>query len=133
MKISVFLVSLCLAMFCSFSAYADDYPAADIAPPVSDSAVLDSADPVQPDLQDSVEDSAPALTQDQLQAVLESTLSNGVLVRLDDSQLAEIATPETAATIWDKPFNEYTPQEGYALLTFVLVLAACTFTIFRRF
>lgn len=30
------------------------------------------------------------------------------------------ATPETEApTIWDKPFNDYTPTEGLLLLTFV--------------
>ena len=60
-----------------------------------------------------------------------STIS-GQLVDLRTA--VELATPETAEpNIWDKPFNDYTPQEGYALLTFILVLSACVFIISRRF
>ena len=60
-----------------------------------------------------------------------STISGQLL----ELQEAVTATPETAKepNIWDKPFNDYTPQEGYALLTFILVLSACVFVISRRF
>lgn len=127
-KFALFLVSLCLAMFCSFGAYADDLPLEVAAETAADSSAVDAPDtPVS----DSVA-AAPALTPEQLQAILESTLSNGVTVRLDDEQYTDLA-PETAATIWDKPFNEYTPIEGYALLIFIVVLSACTLTVFRRF
>lgn len=61
-----------------------------------------------------------------------STIS-GQLVSLQDAVV--MSTPESAEepNIWDKPFNEYTPLEGYALLTFVIILAACGLSIFRRF
>lgn len=61
-----------------------------------------------------------------------STIS-GQLVSLQEAVV--MSTPESAEepNIWDKPFNEYTPLEGYALLTFVIILAACGLSIFRRF
>ena len=131
-KFALFLVSLCLAMFCSFGAYADDLPLEVAAETASETAADSSAvDAPDTPASDSVA-AAPDLTPEQLQAILESTLSNGVTVRLDDEQYADL-TPETAATIWDKPFNEYTPIEGYALLIFIVVLSACTLTVFRRF
>lgn len=40
-----------------------------------------------------------------------------VPVEIDAAALAEALTE--APTIWDKPFNDYTPTEGLLLLTFV--------------
>ena len=61
-----------------------------------------------------------------------STIS-GQLVSLQEAVV--MSTPESAEdpNIWDKPFNDYSPLEGYALLTFVIILAACGLSIFRRF
>lgn len=47
------------------------------------------------------------------------------------------STPETAAptmepTIWDKPFNDYTPTEGLLLLIFVLIVLYLVYYIFGR-
>lgn len=147
-KLPYFLVALCLCMFCSFSAYADDAPPADTPPdtiPVEDTLSNSSvqvSDPVLyaklDTLQESVDKLADALTPaaegDTAAPDYTNQLStiSGQLLEL---QNAVTATPETEKepNIWDKPFNDYTPQEGYALLTFILVLSACAFVIFRRF
>lgn len=151
-KLPQFLVILCLCMFCTFTAYADDAQPADEAPPETGEVVQVSGvqvnDPQLYEKLDTLQESVNALvevltpseetvaeptpepeTQDYTAQL--STIS-GQLVDLRTA--VELATPETAEpNIWDKPFNDYTPQEGYALLTFVLVLAACAFAIFRRF
>lgn len=151
-KLPQFLVILCLCMFCTFTAYADDTPPADETPPetgevvqvsgvqVNDPQLYEKLDTLQesvnalvevltPDTETDAEPTPEPETQDYTAQL--STIS-GQLVDLRTA--VELATPETAEpNIWDKPFNDYTPQEGYALLTFVLVLAACAFAIFRRF
>lgn len=52
-----------------------------------------------------------------------------------DNSLAEDsnaeAPKEPPPTIWDKPFAEYTPTEGYLFLLFVLILSACAFKLFK--
>lgn len=153
-KLPYFLVTLCLCMFCSFSAYADDDPPPADDPPettaveealsnssvqVSDPALYAKIDTLQESidkladaLTPAVEDEAPAedtTTPDYTNQL--STISGQLL----ELQEVVTATPETAEepNIWDKPFNDYTPQEGYALLTFILVLSACVFVISRRF
>ena len=152
-KLPYFLVALCLCMFCSFSAYADDTPPADSPPdttPVEDTLSNSSVQVSDPalyakldTLQESIDKLADALTpaaegdtpaEDTAAPDYTNQLStiSGQLLELQE---AVTATPETAKepNIWDKPFNDYTPQEGYALLTFILVLSACVFVIFRRF
>lgn len=152
-KLPYFLVALCLCMFCSFSAYADDTPPADSPPdttPVEDTLSNSSVQVSDPalyakidTLQESIDKLADALTpaaegdapaEDTATPDYTNQLStiSGQLLELQD---AVTATPETAETpsIWDKPFNDYTPQEGYSLLIFVLILTACGLTIFRRF
>ena len=73
-KFALFLVSLCLAMFCSFGAYADDLPlevAAETASETAaDSSAVDAPDTPAPD---SVA-AAPALTPEQLQATVDKGL-----------------------------------------------------------
>ena len=161
-KLPYFLVALCLCMFCTFTAYADD------APPAEDStqtaAEEETHDVVQVQgvqmydpqlyeqlyeklntLQESVNALVDALKPDETTEDAEPTpepdtqdytaqLSDisGQLVDLRTA--VELATPETAELgILDKSFNDYTPLEGYALLTFVVVLAACFIVIFRRY
>ena len=34
-------------------------------------------------------------------------------------------------TIWNKPFDMYTPTEGFLFLIFVLILTALVFKIFK--
>lgn len=41
------------------------------------------------------------------------------------------ASSEPVYTIWDKPFEEYTPTEGYLFLLFVLTFAALAFKLFK--
>ena len=43
--------------------------------------------------------------------------------------LAEEETP--VPTIWDKPFTDYTPTEGYLCLLFILFLSVCAFKLFK--
>lgn len=154
-KLPYFLVVLCFCMFCSFSAYADDdTPQADTPPEtstvedtlsnsgvqVSDPALYAKMDALQESIDKLTEVLTPS-TEDE-EAPTEDTATpdytnqlstiSGQLLELQD---AVTATPETAETpsIWDKPFNDYTPLEGYSLLIFVLILTACGLTIFRRF
>lgn len=163
-KLPYFLVALCLCMFCSFSAYADD--AADpaqadsaassgeaVVPPEEGQVVqvqgVQTYDPQLYERMDKLQESIDALTEalvpaaDGAESSAEdaagqdytsqlSTIS-GQLVSLQEAVV--MSTPESAEepNIWDKPFNEYTPLEGYALLTFVIILAACGLSIFRRF
>ena len=147
-KLPYFLVTLCFCMFCSFAVYADDnQPQAD-APPetstvedtlsnsgvqVSDPALYAKLDTLQESIDKLTEVLTPS-TEDTATPDYTNQLStiSGQLLELQD---AVTATPETAETpsIWDKPFNDYTPQEGYSLLIFVLILTACGLTIFRRF
>lgn len=163
-KLPYFLVALCLCMFCSFSAYADD--AADpaqadsaassdevVVPPEEGKVVqvqgVQTYDPQLYERMDKLQESIDALTEALIPAAegaessaedaggqdYASQLStiSGQLVSLQEAVV--MSTPESAEepNIWDKPFNEYTPLEGYALLTFVIILAACGLSIFRRF
>ena len=42
-----------------------------------------------------------------------------IIVIQATSETAPTPEPTEAPTIWDKPFNDYTPTEGLLLLTFV--------------
>lgn len=151
-KLPQFLVILCLCMFCTFTAYADDAQPADEAPPetgevvqvsgvqVNDPQLYEKLDTLQESVNALVEvltpseetDTEPTPEPESQDYTGQLSTISGQLVDLRTA--VEMSTPETAEpNIWDKPFNDYTPQEGYALLTFVLVLAACAFMIFRRF
>ena len=159
-KLPYFLVTLCLCMFCSFSVFADD--SVDAADPAQAGSAASEEehnvvqvsgvqvnDPQLYEKIDKLQESIDALTDaltpaaDGAEASADdaggqdytsqlSTIS-GQLVSLQDTVV--MSTPESAEepNIWDKPFNDYTPLEGYALLTFVIILAACGLSIFRRF
>lgn len=151
-KLPQFLVILCLCMFCTFTAYADDAQPADEAPPetgevvqvsgvqVNDPQLYEKLDTLQESVNALVEvltpdteaDAVPTPEPETQDYTAQLSTISGQLVDLRTA--VELATPETAEpNIWDKPFNDYTPQEGYALLTFILVLSACVFIISRRF
>lgn len=150
--ITYFLIALCVAMLFTAPAYAEETSGDGIVingetgyEPPADGVDYITREDAAAMIEDAVPEITvapepteyPGITPDQLSSVLESTLSNSVKVELSPEQLAALAaTPETAApalTIWDKPFNEYSPQEGYTLMIFVVVLAAFVFMIFRRF
>ena len=40
--------------------------------------------------------------------------------------------PEAPATIWEKPFEEYTPTEGYLFILVVLALTCIFYRIFKK-
>lgn len=40
--------------------------------------------------------------------------------------------PEAPATIWEKPFEEYTPTEGYLFILVVLALTCVFYRIFKK-
>ena len=87
-------------------------------------------DALKPD--ETIKDAEPTPEPDTQDYTAQLSTISGQLVDLRTA--VEMATPETAEPgIWDKSFNDYTPQEGYALLTFVVVLAACVIAIFRRY
>ena len=153
-KLPQFLVILCLCMFCTFTAYADDAQPADEAPPetgevvqvsgvqVNDPQLYEKLDTLQESVNALVEvltpdteadaDAEPTPEPETQDYTAQLSTISGQLVDLRTA--VELATPETAEpNIWDKPFNDYNPQEGYALLTFILVLSACVFVISRRF
>lgn len=51
---------------------------------------------------------------------------------MDEWQVLELVTEsESESTIWEKPFDEYTPTEGYLFLLFVLALVCVMFRIFK--
>lgn len=147
-----FLLAFCFALICAAPASAEEIPWEDAEPaystPAPDyitredvAAMIAAAQPEATEEPDPTPEPTeyPGITEEQLQAALDSVLANGVQVHLSDDQLSRlISTPETASeektpTIWNKNFNDYTPQEGFALLTFVVVLTACVLVIFRRF
>ena len=148
-KLPYFLVVLCFCMFCSFSAPQADTPPetstvedtlSNSGVQVSDPALYAKLDTLQESIDKLTEALTPSTEDGETPAEDTATpdytnqLStiSGQLLELQD---AVTATPETAETpsIWDKPFNDYTPLEGYSLLIFVLILTACGLTIFRRF
>ena len=131
-----FLLAFCFALICAAPASAEEIPWEDAEPAYSTPA----PDYItREDVAAMIAAAQPEATEEQLQAALDSVLANGVQVHLSDDQLSRlISTPETASeektpTIWNKNFNDYSPQEGFALLTFVVVLTACVLVIFRRF
>lgn len=152
-NLAQFLVAFCFIFVCAAPASAEDIPwegteEPSYSTPTPDyitredvAAMIAAAQPTPTEEPTATPEPTeyPGITEEQLQSILESVLADGVTVRLSDDQIDRIrATPESAAadpapTIWDKKFNDYTPQEGFALLTFVLVLTACALVIFRRF
>ena len=64
----------------------------------------------------------PSVTPEPLAAASESAAGS------DEWSVYELTSAET---IWDKPFEEYTPTEGYLFLIFTVILMYCGFKIFR--
>lgn len=108
-------------MFCTFTAYADD------APPAEDSTQTAAEEETHDVVQvQGVQTYDPQLYE-QLNTLQESVNALVDVLKSDE------ATEDTEPGIWDKSFNDYTPLEGYALLTFVVVLPTCFIVIFRRY
>ena len=157
-KLPYFLVALCLCMFCAFTAYADDAPPAEDSTQTAveeethdviqvqgvqtyDPQLYEKLDTLQESVNalvdvlkpdEAIEATEPTPEPDTQDYTAQLSTISGQLVDLRTA--VELATPETAEPgIWEKPLNDYTTQEGFALLTFVVVLAACVIAIFRRY
>lgn len=101
--ILIFLFGTCLV-------YAEEPP--DTFPPVGEDAPAPDAVP------DALPDDVPAADTD---------------VPADDApDAAPDAVEESVYTIWDKPFDLYTPAEGYLCLLFLVVLTTATFNLFKK-
>lgn len=121
--------ALLAAALIPLSAYADNTPASSVpsvdapsAPPsVSSSSAAD------PDGDWVVYDVTPTSSPDSEAA---EAAASSAPSEEDDAD----STPESTAapTIWNKPFEEYTPAEGYLFLLFVLAVSCIAFKLFRR-
>lgn len=157
-KLPYFLVALCLCMFCTFTAYADDAPPAEDSTQTAaeekthdviqvqgvqtyDPQLYEKLDTLQESVNALVDVLTPAEATEDAEPTPEPDTQDYTAQLSDISEqlvdlrtAVELATPETAEPgIWEKPLNDYTTQEGFSLLTFVVVLAACVIAIFRRY
>lgn len=111
------------------SAWADSEPASSTAvetPDVGYDSVVDAPFvPVPESGSESSADSAAAT--DPAEPTLEDVMQEAEQLLAEDGENAT----DPVYTIWDKPFTEYTPTEGYLFLLFVLVLAYSAFNLFK--
>ena len=63
--------------------------------------------------------------------VLDPATGNQDAVQTDPIIIYSVE-PETPATIWEKPFEEYTPTEGYLFILVVLALTCIFYRIFKK-
>lgn len=74
--------------------------------------------------------------QNRIAEIEEHIVQNDEVIEETDELLNALDQPLSVSiipdTIWEKPFSEYTPTEGYLLLLFVLVLSSLAYKFFRR-
>lgn len=145
-RLSAALAAALLACCCSVGAFAE------VASPDSASEPAVSAaasEPVQqetassPDLSDTALSADTRYSADEIAEILKEH-PNAFQTAADPAAASSAITEDTqtedtqqetntadSGTIWLKPFNEYTPTEGYLLLLFVLTVSVLAFKLVR--
>lgn len=145
-RLSVALAAAVLACFCSVGAFAETASSDSASEPVSsDSAVSEPAPTpaptAPPDLSDSALDNATTYTPAEITEILKNH-PNAFTTAADPASSSAAENPVPAAdpdqqqstepgTIWLKPFNSYTPAEGYLLLLTVIALSGAAFKLIK--
>lgn len=144
-RLSAALAAAVLACCCSVGAFAEaassdsaSEPAVSVA--ASEPAVSsETASP--PDLSDSALDNATTYTPAEITEILKAH-PNAFTTAADPASSSAAENPVPAAdpdqqqstepgTIWLKPFNSYTPAEGYLLLLTVIALSGAAFKLIK--
>lgn len=146
-KLSAALTAAVLACCCSVGAFAEVANSDSASEPVSaDSAVSEPAPTpaptAPPDLSDSALDNATTYTPAEITEILKD--HPNAFQTAADPAAASSAAPDTVptadsdqqqsiepGTIWLKPFNSYTPAEGYLLLLTVIALSGAAFKLIK--
>ena len=153
-RLSAAFAAAVLACCCSVGAFAEaassdsaSEPAVSVA--ASEPAVSsETASP--PDLSDSALDNATTYTPAEITEILKAhpnaftTAADPASSSAADPAAASSAAPDTVpaadldqqqsiepGTIWLKPFNSYTPAEGYLLLLTVIALSGAAFKLIK--
>ena len=150
-KLSAALAAALLACCCSVGAFAEVASSDSASDPVSpDSAVSEPAPTpaptAAPDLSDSALDNATTYTPAEITEILKAH-PNAFTTAADpaaaSSAVSSSAVEEAGSadsdqqqstepgTIWLKPFNSYTPAEGYLLLLTVIALSGAAFKLIK--
>lgn len=150
-RLSAALAAAVLACCCSVGAFAEVASSDSASDPVSpDSAVSEPAPTpaptAAPDLSDSTLDNATTYTPAEITEILKAH-PNAFTTAADpaaaSSAVSSSAVEEAGSadsdqqqstepgTIWLKPFNSYTPAEGYLLLLTVIALSGAAFKLIK--
>lgn len=128
-KLLLPFAALLAAALVPLSAYADNASASAIPPEdvLSGPPPAFSSSAADPDGDWVAYDVTPASSSDS--EADEAAVSS---VPLEEDDADSMPESTAAPTIWDKPFEEYTPAEGYLFLLFVLAVSCIAFKLFRR-
>lgn len=148
-RLSAALAAALLACCCSVGAFAEVASSDSASEPVTSSA---ASEPVQqetaspPDLSDSALDNATTYTPAEITEILKQH-PNAFTTAADPAAASSAASSSAAeetgsvdsdqqqstepGTIWLKPFNSYTPAEGYLLLLTVIALSGAAFKLIK--
>lgn len=146
-RLSVALAAAVLVGCCSVGAFAEAASSDSASEPVSaDSAVSEPAPTpaptAAPDLSDTALDNATTYTPAEITEILKDH-PNAFTTAADpasSSAAEESGSADTSdqqqqstepGTIWLKPFNSYTPAEGYLLLLTVIALSGAAFKLIK--
>ena len=146
-RLSAALAAAVLACCCSVGAFAEVASSACASEPVSADSVASEPAPTPaptaaPDLSDSALDNATTYTPAEITEILKA--HPNAFTTAADPAAASSAAPDTVpaadpdqqqsiepGTIWLKPFNSYTPAEGYLLLLTVIALSGAAFKLIK--
>lgn len=144
-RLSAALAAAVLACCCSVGAFAEAASSDSASEPVTSSA---ASEPVQqetaasPDLFDTALSADTRYSVDEITEILKQ--HPNAFTTAADPAAASSAAPDTVpaadpdqqqsaepGTIWLKPFNSYTPAEGYLLLLTVIALSGAAFKLIK--
>lgn len=146
-RLSAALAAAVLACCCSVGAFAEAASSDSASESVISSAVASEPAPTPaptaaPDLSDSALDNATTYTPAEITEILKEH-PNAFTTAADPAAASSVA-PDTVpaadpdqqqstepGTIWLKPFNSYTPAEGYLLLLTVIALSGAAFKLIK--
>ena len=145
-RLSAALAAALLVGCCSVGAFAEAASSDSASKPVSaDSAASEPAPTpaptAPPDLSDSALDNATTYTPAEITEILKEH-PNAFTTAVDPAASSSIAEETGSAdsdqqqstepgTIWLKPFNSYTPAEGYLLLLTVIALSGAAIKLIK--
>ena len=145
-RLSAALAAAVLACCFSVGAFAEAASSDSASEPAVSAA---ASEPVQqetaapPDLSDAALSADTRYSADEIAEILKEH-PNAFTTASDPAESSSTTTEDTqtedtqqetntadSGTIWLKPFNEYTPTEGYLLLLFVLTVSVLAFKLVR--